>query len=265
MAQNRKLQEEISRTLKRVSEGIIVFDETWDKVYNAPNQAQKEKFEAELKKEIKKLQRLREQIKAWLGSSEIKDKAPLQEARKDIENKMEAFKQCERETKTKAYSKEGLAHPEKQDPETMAKYKTRSWINNALHQLQIQIETFEADIEALGGRTKGRGKQQSKEVQLQQWIDKHQLHIRKLEVLLRLLENEELTPTEVDDLKEAVEEYVESNQDPDYYEAEDIYDGLISEAMLAGGDSDEEDSEQRSAGGSKVASPPPNPPSPSPT
>lgn len=34
-----------------------------------------------------------------------------------IESKMEQFKVCEKETKTKAYSKEGLAQLEKVDPE----------------------------------------------------------------------------------------------------------------------------------------------------
>jgi CCR4-NOT transcription complex subunit 3 len=44
----------------------------------------KEKYESDLKKEIKKLQRLRDQIKSWLGSTEVKDKAPLLEARKVV-------------------------------------------------------------------------------------------------------------------------------------------------------------------------------------
>ena len=34
-------------------------------VYDADNAAQKEKFEGDLKKEIKKLQRFRDQIKTW--------------------------------------------------------------------------------------------------------------------------------------------------------------------------------------------------------
>ena len=51
----------------------------------ATNVNQKEKYESELKKEIKKLQRLREQIKTWQSSNDIKDKKPLQEARKSIE------------------------------------------------------------------------------------------------------------------------------------------------------------------------------------
>lgn len=69
------------------------FDDIWQKllivsrlqVQNATNLNQKEKYETELKKEIKKLQRLREQIKAWQSSNDIKDKKPLLEARKNIE------------------------------------------------------------------------------------------------------------------------------------------------------------------------------------
>jgi len=74
MAEKRKLQAEIDKTLKRVDEGIAEFGEIWDKVHHAANQNQKEKFEADLKKEIKKLQRYRDQIKTWIQSSEIKDK-----------------------------------------------------------------------------------------------------------------------------------------------------------------------------------------------
>ena len=62
------------------------FDETWDKVYAAETTSHKEKFEAELKKEIKKLQRLREQIKSWAANGDIKDNTKLLEARKDIES-----------------------------------------------------------------------------------------------------------------------------------------------------------------------------------
>lgn len=84
---------EIDKTLKKINEGVETFDDIWQKllivsrlqVQNATNLNQKEKYETELKKEIKKLQRLREQIKAWQGSNDIKDKKPLLEARKNIE------------------------------------------------------------------------------------------------------------------------------------------------------------------------------------
>ena len=51
----RKLQTEIQQVLKKVEEGVGIFDEIWDKVYSASGQNLKEKYEGDLKKEIKKL------------------------------------------------------------------------------------------------------------------------------------------------------------------------------------------------------------------
>ena len=82
MASARKLQTEIQQVLKKVEEGVGIFDEIWDKVYYASGKNLKEKYEGDLKKEIKKLQRLRDQIKTWISSGDVKDKAPLTEARK---------------------------------------------------------------------------------------------------------------------------------------------------------------------------------------
>jgi CCR4-NOT transcription complex subunit 3 len=126
---------EIDRCLKRVAEGVEQFEDIWKKVWsrhsaakvgslefmhllcslsaqvhNASNANQKEKYEADLKKEIKKLQvscgdfsvcysgaggihceyfffiqRLRDQIKTWLTSNDIKDKRPLMDNRRLIE------------------------------------------------------------------------------------------------------------------------------------------------------------------------------------
>lgn len=68
-----------------MTEGVETFEDIWQKVHNATNSNQKEKYEADLKKEIKKLQRLRDQIKSWIASGEIKDKSTLLEYRKLIE------------------------------------------------------------------------------------------------------------------------------------------------------------------------------------
>lgn len=82
---------EIDRCLKKVSEGVETFEDIWQKVHNATNSNQKEKYEADLKKEIKKLQRLRDQIKSWIASGEIKDKSTLYENRKLIETVISLF------------------------------------------------------------------------------------------------------------------------------------------------------------------------------
>ena len=63
MADRRKLQKEIETCLKKVSDGVDEFNDVWDKLQALTNQNQKEKKEEELKKVIKKLQRLRDQIK----------------------------------------------------------------------------------------------------------------------------------------------------------------------------------------------------------
>lgn len=88
---NRKLQTEIDRVFKKVAEGVDLFNDTFSKLYSATNPSQKDKFEAELKKEIKKLQRLRDQIKTWISSGEVKDKKPLVEQRKLIETVLLLF------------------------------------------------------------------------------------------------------------------------------------------------------------------------------
>lgn len=85
MAQ-RKLQQEVDKCFKKVAEGRQAFDATHEKLQQTTNQAQKEKLEDQLKREIKKLQRLRDQIKTWSAGNEIKDKKPLLEQRKLIEN-----------------------------------------------------------------------------------------------------------------------------------------------------------------------------------
>ncbi|CAM0875638.1 unnamed protein product [Alopecurus aequalis] len=156
MGASRKLQGEIDRVLKKVQEGVDVFDSIWNKVYDTENANQKEKFEADLKKEIKKLQRYRDQIKTWIQSSEIKDKKALMDARKQIEREMERFKVCEKETKTKAFSKEGLGQQPKTDPREKAKGETRDWLNSVVSDLENQIDNFEAELEGLSFK---KGKQ----------------------------------------------------------------------------------------------------------
>jgi hypothetical protein len=76
---------EIDRTLKKVGEGVEQFEGIYDKMQNSTNQTQKEKLETDLKTQIKKLQRLRDQIKAWVANNDVKDKTSLLDNRKLIE------------------------------------------------------------------------------------------------------------------------------------------------------------------------------------
>ena len=61
---------------------------------------------------------------------------------------MEAFKICEKETKTKAYSKEGLARARELDPEDKKRKETRDWLTEKLEAIKQMIEEAEAELEA---------------------------------------------------------------------------------------------------------------------
>lgn len=67
-------------------QGIETLDMLEQKLQNAPSQSQKERFEIEMKKEIKKLQRVREYFRTNLNNSDIKDKTRLIEAKRRIES-----------------------------------------------------------------------------------------------------------------------------------------------------------------------------------
>ncbi|KAJ1434489.1 Not1 N-terminal domain, CCR4-Not complex component-domain-containing protein [Ochromonadaceae sp. CCMP2298] len=214
MAANRKLQGEIQQVLKKLEEGVEIFDEIWEKVYAAEQQSLKEKYESDLKKEIKKLQRLRDQIKTWLGSNDIKDKTQLTEARKIIESKMEQFKVCEKDTKTKAYSKEGLAREAKMDPKDVLKEEKRAWINDCLDKLTDQVDMVEAEREKFMG---GKGKNKNKEVleKFENRIQKHKWHMAKLELIIKLLESDDLDPSLLDGIADSLDYYIESAPEDD--------------------------------------------------
>ena len=156
-----------------------VFDDIWEKVYSAEQQNQKEKFEIDLKKEIKKLQRLRDQIKSWIGSSDVKDKDNLIGTRKLIETKMEQFKICEKETKTKTYSKEGLARAERLSPEEQAKIETCEWLGDVVKSLGECVDDRDVEIERLSS---GKGKKTNKNMieEYNEYIKSHKFHINKL-------------------------------------------------------------------------------------
>ncbi|XP_042346087.1 CCR4-NOT transcription complex subunit 3a isoform X3 [Plectropomus leopardus] len=236
MADKRKLQGEIDRCLKKVAEGVEQFEDIWQKLHNAANANQKEKYEADLKKEIKKLQRLRDQIKTWVASNEIKDKRQLVENRKLIETQMERFKVVERETKTKAYSKEGLGLAQKVDPAQREKEETGQWLTNTIDTLNMQVDQFESEVESLSVQTrkkKGDKDKQDRIDELKRLIERHRFHIRMLETILRMLDNDSVPVDAIQKIKDDVEYYIDSSQDPDFEENEFLYDDLDLEDIPA--------------------------------
>ena len=112
---------------------------------------------------------------------------------------MERFKIVERETKTKAYSKEGLTWGTKLDPAEKERYETSKWLNDQLDTLNLQIDQFEAEIETLGTGKKKKSRDNSDQIdEYQSLLEKHRDHVQKLEMLLRMLDNDNVNIDQVE-------------------------------------------------------------------
>ncbi|PYH97080.1 CCR4-NOT transcription complex, subunit 3 [Aspergillus ellipticus CBS 707.79] len=227
---SRKTQQEIDKTFKKVAEGIQTFEGIYEKIRSSTNVTQRDKLEENLKREIKKLQRYRDQIKSWASGNEVKDKGPLLEQRRAIETCMEQFKAVEKEMKTKAYSKEGLSAASRLDPKEKEKVECCDFLASMVDELQQKIEAMEAEEETLHMQMK-KGKKDvvktNRLSDLSRLTERHKWHVNKLELLQRSVQNGNLEVNQVLDIKESIKYYVEDGHNIDYSgEDETLYDDL---------------------------------------
>ncbi|KAF5224598.1 hypothetical protein ECC02_002237 [Trypanosoma cruzi] len=222
MANSKKVQQDIDRLLRRTQDGIEGYEELYNKFLKAATQTQKERLEGDLKKEIKKLQRFRDGIKALIANPEVKDTKALESYQKNIEEKMEVFKTCERETKTKAFSKEGLAAT---SPHETPQAHTEAWMKSAMEDARKQIEIIEYDVERNTRGHHGRGKNTASADATR--LQKLKFHLGKLEQLLKAVTNGDADLDEVGDIEERVQRFLqnETNSDDDDDE-ETLYSGF---------------------------------------
>jgi CCR4-NOT transcription complex subunit 3 len=127
---------------------------------------------------------------------------------------------CEKETKTKTYSKEGLARAERLDPAEQAKVDTSNWIRDYVESMNGLVEEKEVEIERLSS---GKGKKTNKAQieDLNYSISQHKFHINKLDGIIRLVLNDRIPVDLVDPLQEDLDYYIESHSDDDYQQAYD--------------------------------------------
>lgn len=142
---------------------------------------------------------------------------------------MERFKVVERATKTKAYSKEGLGAAQKLDPAQREKEDLCCWLTSSIGSLQIQQDQYESEVESIMAAKKKRldKDKQDKVDDLKSKLERHKFHITKLETLLRLVDNDQVDLDQVKKIKDDVEYYIESSQEPDFEENEYLYDDII--------------------------------------
>ncbi|CAH1436406.1 unnamed protein product [Lactuca virosa] len=86
-------------------------------------------------------------------------------------------------------------------------------------ELESQIDSFEAEMKGLSVK-KGKARP-PRLTHLESSVVRHKAHIMKLELILRLLDNDEMSPEQVKDVKDFIDDYVERNQE-DFDEFEDV-------------------------------------------
>ncbi|GME89639.1 unnamed protein product [[Candida] boidinii] len=222
----------MDRVFKRIGEGLDIFNTLYERHQASTNSSQKDKLESDLKKEIKKLQRFREQVKTWQATNEVKDKDKLNENRRLVEHAMELYKLVEKGSKTKAYSDESLMNVSQEiNPEDKEKYEAMEFVRNSLDEIQRQEEVLEVEIDKFTATSKKskRGNSyanEEKKNELDHFMEMHKWHQEKLEIVLRLLENDILSPEEVLNIQDDVKYFLEENQDADFMNDDTIYDDL---------------------------------------
>ncbi|KAL3240345.1 CCR4-NOT core subunit NOT3 [Nakaseomyces bracarensis] len=228
---HRKLQQEIDKVFKKINEGLEIFNSYYERHESCTNNpSQKDKLESDLKREVKKLQRLREQIKSWQSSPDIKDKDSLLEYRRSVEVAMEQYKAVEKASKEKAYSNISLKKSDTLGPQEKEIKEVSDYLSQQIEEIERQYEAAQVEIDRLIVLNKKKKTattaNEDKKDQLKSLQLRYRWHQQQMELALRLLANEELDPQKVKSIQDDINFFVESNQEPDFVEDETIYDSL---------------------------------------
>eukprot|EP00793_Prasinoderma_coloniale_P002166 PRCOL_00002674-RA len=249
MSTTRKLQLEIDKTLRKLQDGLREFQVLWDKLEAVKSDAHmRDRAEETLKKELKKLQRVREQVRGWIANPDVKERQDdLQRARRQIEEEMERFRAFERESKTKAFSKEGLKKKTEVDPEEEKRNDATASLNAIIERLREKIDEYEANAErSQPERKHSKGKKKHNKAEEttsgelmahvghgagyaalseadKERVCSHEEHIAKIELCNRLIDNRSIEPGVVPELVEQLDMYLDTCDDEDTAFLSDFY------------------------------------------
>lgn len=218
---SKKFAQDFERLRKQVDIGVVEFKLNFERYVSwlqSDDRNVTAKHERDIKSELKKLQRYRDQIKKW-EQTQAHETALLAEYRRKIECEMERFRELEKETKCKAYSKKGLERSVAEKD----KDKTVEWIRECLGELREMIERCEAEKLYISG---GRGKKRNEHhriAPLLEEISHHRFHVSGLEKLLRMLDNGEIEAKQVDEVREDVRWHIDEYESEEYMFDDTLY------------------------------------------
>lgn len=89
---------------------------------------------------------------------------------------------------------------------------------------ELKKEIEDCEVEEKRERNRKKNMNQETIQQLTNYIQNHQKYIAKLEIILRKLNNHMINPYDVLTLIDAMDDYIKSYHDPDYYVDEELFD-----------------------------------------
>lgn len=226
---------------KKINEGCEIFNYYYTRHEGATSESQREKLEGDLKKEIKKLQKFRDQIKTWQLNDSIEAAiAPqkLQEHRKMVEEAMECYKDVEKSSKMKSYSNQSIMLAALEQGEfqlTPEAAEAVDFLASSVELLNEQNEALEGEYEKLSLKKtrKANSATEERKQELESFMNKNTFHIERLEHIVHLLKRRKVSPDSVMAIQDDISFYLESNQEPDFVDDENLYDELFKEASQA--------------------------------
>lgn len=230
---------EVETVFKKIHEGLDLFNYYHQRHEASNNDSQREKLEADLKKEIKKLQKFRDQIKTWQGNDSLEATiAPqkLQEHRRLVEEAMECYKEVEKNSKMKSYSNQSimLASLDNGEQElTPEGREAAEFLREVQDELTDQNEKLEEEYEKLSQKKVRKNNLlaiEERKLELEGFKTKNEFHLEKIEGLLGFLTSGKIAGELVLAIQDDLNFYVESNQEPDFMDDETVYDELYKEA-----------------------------------
>ncbi|GEQ70234.1 hypothetical protein JCM33374_g3910 [Metschnikowia sp. JCM 33374] len=236
---SRKLQKEVETIFKKIHEGLDLFNYYYSRHESSTNDSQREKLESDLKKEIKKLQKFRDQIKTWQGNDALEAtiaSSKLQEHRRLVEEAMECYKEVEKNSKMKSFSNQSIMLASLDNgehdlsPEIEDAYEYLAGVTDELSEQNQQLESEYEKISQKKVRKNNISAIDERKQELENFRMRNEFHIAKIESVMSYLKANKLSVQSVWEIQEDLNFYVESNQEPDFIDDETLYDDLIKEA-----------------------------------
>ena len=201
-----------------------------------------------MKKEIKKLQKFRDQIKTWQLNDSIEAAivpSRLQEHRRLVEEAMERYKDVEKSSKMKSYSNQSimlaaLEHDENRNL-TPQGLECVEFLETCIEELTEQNEELELEYEKLSQKKtskKNSSHLDERKADIDNFTAKNNFHVEKMEHCIQFLKRGRIQAELVEFIKDDISFYIELNQEPDFIDDETLYDEIFKEAAKVKEDPD---------------------------